>query len=389
MSALAYYTDRLRRSFAQNSGPGYKALPRQVLELFDLALRGHVEASEYYSYGFSREGVDATCMARYLPGRLHWMQVLPRVNEDAWNAIVENKWLFHRHYESFGLPLPRMLGVLHPRFGMTPDGVPLRNRTELHEAVSRAGIEGVVLKPVAGGEGRDVSVFRRIDVDHVESIDGSTIEPERLEARIAEAPDEGLLVEERVQTHPFFHEINPYTATTLRVVTLRDRGGEVHVAYAAARIGRKGAVVDNTAQGGFYARIDLRTGRLDEGHMKVDGAWKTTAQHPDSGVEIADRAVPGLAPTLDAVRRAAEVSGGLNSIGWDIIPTEPGPVIIEGNHDWDPLHQLAGNGYLQGSIPAALASWGLELSADGLPPRSWRGLAESVGWVFGKLRARA
>ena len=47
----------------------------------------------------------------------------------------------------------------------------------------------------------------------------------------------------------------PYSLNTLRVCTLTDDKGDVHVLYSFVRTGRHGSFVDNTTSGGLNALI--------------------------------------------------------------------------------------------------------------------------------------
>ena len=71
--------------------------------------------------------------------------------------------------------------------------------------------------------------------------------------------------------------------------------------------------------------------------------------------------------------RAAQVTPRLRSIGWDVALTPTGPVLIEGNPDWDlAMVQVHTDGYLQPTVRQQLAHFGLTFPEDQLPPVSLR-----------------
>ncbi len=59
------------------------------------------------------------------------------------------------------------------------------------------------------------------------------------------------------------------------------------------------------------------------------------ACHPDSGVVFDGFVVPRFFEAVDLVKACHSLLPGLHSIGWDVAVTPEGPVLLEGNDDWD------------------------------------------------------
>ena len=75
--------------------------------------------------------------------------------------------------------------------------------------------------------------------------------------------------------------------------------------------------------------------------------------------------------------RAAIATPGLNTVGWDVALTPEGPVLIEGNPDWDlPMVQVHTRGLLQPDVRKQLAEFGLSFPEGRLPPISLRKWSE-------------
>jgi hypothetical protein len=82
--------------------------------------------------------------------------------------------------------------------------------------------------------------------------------------------------------------------------------------------------------------VDPATGRLAKDYYgKPDHGGGRVQRHPDSGIEFEGWEVPFY---FEAVAMAKELHRrlyGIRSIGWDIAIGPDGPVIIEGNDNWE------------------------------------------------------
>jgi hypothetical protein len=102
---------------------------------------------------------------------------------------------------------------------------------------------------------------------------------------------------------------------------------------AAHRFGvNRSAPTDNYARGGVHARIDLATGRLSHavGNPKFNPG--THASHPDTGERIEGVEIPNWPSAMQAILDLAGAFGFLTFVGWDVIATNDGVVVIEGNN---------------------------------------------------------
>jgi hypothetical protein len=105
---------------------------------------------------------------------------------------------------------------------------------------------------------------------------------------------------------------------------------------AVYRMPTGAAVADNFDLGAIAAPIDLATGRLGAGVQKLgDHAANAVATHPDTGARIAGHVLPDWARALDLARRAHRALPSPRTtaaiIGWDVVLTPAGPVLLECN----------------------------------------------------------
>jgi hypothetical protein len=377
--------DRFQSAFRASTGAHCKPRSRQVRELVQLAMRRSFCREEYFAYRFYERDKSYAEMFRFMP-RIAMREALqPGVNDRQWVPILDNKWVFHQHYAPLGVPLPQLYGYFHTEHGLTRHGLPLRSVQDVLRLLREIRPQSLVIKPVGGLQGRSVLVFTSVthDGDQVEArtIDGRLMSFQdimahmtaehgiRYEPQIGYVVEGGgYLLEEKLDQHPFFAHLNPYTINTIRVVTFVESSGEAPIDFAALRLGRRGSTADNWAQGGISVAIDPVTGRLGRGFTKPKHGGEWLEVHPDTQVRFTDMVVPMWREILDVCRRAARVTPHVRSVGWDVLVTPSGPKLIEGNSNWDLMMvQVHSNGYLQPDVRERYARYGVRFPE--WPPR--------------------
>ena len=99
-------------------------------------------------------------------------------------------------------------------------------------------------------------------------------------------------------------------------------------------------VADNFAHGGIAAPVKIATGEVGAAVSKsVAGMVRGDSfpTHPDTGRPIAGLRLPNWQEVLDLCVRAHARFSEFHSIGWDVAIAEDGPILIEGNENWDPV----------------------------------------------------
>ena len=95
--------------------------------------------------------------------------------------------------------------------------------------------------------------------------------------------------------------------------------------------------VDNLAAGNIAAPIDEKTGKITGLGVYSDISKGPETFQPVIGVEIVGFQVSWWKESLALAKEAALFDKTNRSIGWDIVVTESGPGLIEGNFDWRKL----------------------------------------------------
>lgn len=155
------------------------------------------------------------------------------------------------------------------------------------------------------------------------------------------------LVSPLIEQADYSTKIYPKSVNTVRMLTMVDPVSQKpFIAVAAHRIGNEQSFpVDNCAMGSFTANIDIETGTIGKAVTTVlhgmQNQWHS--HHPDTGSPIEGVTIPNWQQIKSGILAIAENVKFLPYIGWDIVVTNDGFTIIEGNDGPDlKLHQVHG-----------------------------------------------
>ncbi|WP_261623331.1 sugar-transfer associated ATP-grasp domain-containing protein [Nesterenkonia marinintestina] len=253
---------------------------------------------------------------------------------------------------------PHLQDVLHNKFtffllmnqlGLDSDTVPLlgiHSRGDVHvfpedERIPLADFlterleigQKVFVKPFRGAEGKHVRAIRRTGEDGF-VMDGVPSTFDEVRRWLGGRP-RPMAIEAAVPQAEAQAALNPEATNTIRVLTMPDitRGKEPFIVIAVQRIATaRSNHLDNWTRGGLSAEIDIETGRLGKAsRLPESRELEWFSVHPDVGSQIEGVEVPFWEETKKLVLDAAQRLNFLEYIGWDIIISPTGPVILEGN----------------------------------------------------------
>lgn len=307
----------------------------------------------YYVYGLDRKSPRRTDVMPFnrfqrLRSRANLRTGLAPNNYN-YVCMLRDKFLFAQFASSLGLPTPKIFAW------MDRAGVTWLDRNETVPLENLAGSAGSTLdgfcKKFSGMQGSGAFPLR-IDGGEL-FIAGRPVQVDELGARLAGR----FLFQQRIEQHPAMRQLNASSVNTLRLVSFCSNQ-KAEVSFGALRIGTGQNNVDNWAAGGLIVKIDL-----DSGELRGDGFFKPgyggrTAVHPDSGVLFDGFRIPHFAQALAMVVGLHEYLPRIHSIGWDVAIAYDGPVIVEGNDDWDGVIQMVlDRGFLQRFMAACSDVW--------------------------------
>lgn len=284
--------------------------------------------------GFKPESAVAYDFVRndsgdYLPDTC-WRR-LSETNGPAARGVLANKLLFYLNYHR-ELPLPAVHafiagGEAVPVAGAAPLGSLERALDHLRERGA------LVVKPMGGDRGRGVHLVEAQGGEYLK--DGRPLSREEL-LEFLRGRDGSLLVE-KVQQADYANTIFPGSTNSLRLNVFGGAGTgyEPFLAVAGHRFGRTSSMpVDNTSKGGLICPVDTTDGRLGKGRMmpKHASSYVWFDQHPDTGAQLTGVEVPGFAAIVETLLDFSRRHPYLAYVGWDVVKTETGFVVLEANH---------------------------------------------------------
>lgn len=141
---------------------------------------------------------------------------------------------------------------------------------------------------------------------------------------------EGYIYQRKIENHSYLKSIaNTKASNTIRVLTYLSNSNEVHILSALIRLSLNSGYTDNLVNGGIAVGINKITGKLNESGL--DNLGKKKFEHPDGYVKFNDAQIPFWKEIIALSKKAALNFKETRLIGWDILLTEEGPVILEAN----------------------------------------------------------
>lgn len=192
--------------------------------------------------------------------------------------------------------------------------------------------KGTRVFKVIDGECADGVMLVEVCQDHV-LVDGQRCSKADF---IREHGNKRMIVQDVVQQHEALQVFGTKCVNTIRAVTIQGKSGEISVFAAFLRLGAtKDSFVDNRAKGGLGVGIDLDTGKLQQYGFPHDHFGVRTDVHPLSGVRFEGYQLPFWKETVELICNAHRQFYDIQSIGWDVVLTPHGPILLEGNDDWE------------------------------------------------------
>lgn len=306
---LGYYLKQLdREKFSKfltyNAKRTGKSKASILLDVLDSVFRYNISILEYFQFRFfelSREERENWAGTGYM------YEYQLNMNPKPERHILDDKTLFYKNYGEF---------FVHH----VADLESIKTNLEIGNQLLGNPSGKIVLKVSDGKCGKGVAIRNTSDFT--------------VESLIQYMEREGFeLAEEFLIQHPSLQELSPSAVNTVRIFTQLNAENEVEILGCRLRISVN-SPVDNMAAGNLAAPIDEKSGKVTGPGVYSDITKKEEFIHPVTGLAIEGFQVSFWKEALEMVTKAALKHPQNRSIGWDVVITEKGPGLIEGNHDW-------------------------------------------------------
>lgn len=141
-------------------------------------------------------------------------------------------------------------------------------------------------------------------------------------------PDTDLVVQRYTPGHPQISQLMPDNAPTIRILTVKPKGGMAKARSSLIKIGQSGDPI-MTAARSVWALIGS-DGQLAE--TGYDHEWRPIQSAPDTGVLFSDVAIPAFERAKQLCEQLHDGCPTSPIVGWDLtISDDSDPVIFEWN----------------------------------------------------------
>jgi len=145
------------------------------------------------------------------------------------------------------------------------------------------------------------------------------------------------LIENYIQQHDLLKALHPSSLNTIRISTVINNNGQIDLIGAALRMGTDSSFLDNFSKDGVAALIEIKSGKV-LGPVCFKNLEKhppaSATLHPTTSIPVVGLEIPFWKEVCEMVKKSAMVVSTVRTVGWDIVITENGPFLLEGNDNW-------------------------------------------------------
>ena len=287
--------------------------------------RSRISSEEFYLYQLylpeRRAAADTFLPRKRTLSLLAKLHRLTRPDLDS----LRDKRVFARRCAEAGLPTPPIIAQFDG--GARVDGAPLG-----------AGPVDLFAKPASRWGGLGALAWRFAGRGSYVDAEGRPWTGGEVEAELERRSEtEPLVVQERLSNHAALAPLTNGALCSARLLTCRRPDGGFDCVLPTFRLPWGSAIVDNFARGGIKAPLDLESGEITGSGVRLDEGCgvRVVERHPDTGEAFGGFRLPDWDAAVDLAMQAARAFEEVPFVGWDVAFVEDGPILLEGNVDWN------------------------------------------------------
>ena len=239
-----------------------------------------------------------------------------------YNIIINDKIVFHELMSYYGIPVSKMILIYKNQHFIIGNNIVKEDR--VNELLKSHEGDRIYVKLPSAGAAK--GVFVMIRENGVWMMNGKEVEAAMLKDTFG---SNDMFMESRLHQEPVLRAFNPDTINTIRILT-RNKDSKIDIVSAAVRFGRKGQYVDNMHAGGLAASVNIKTGKIESYAGRRFDPTKYE-EHPDSHLRFEGVQIPQWDEIKQLVYKTLLLLPPYFSVGFDIVTTENGPLILEIN----------------------------------------------------------
>jgi hypothetical protein len=304
-------------------------------------------------YTISPEASHDLAMAASVPGLddIHWMYLWSALGSTSDQALAADKLALATRICALGARVPPTLQEISvgskPRLDPWPWGkgrviVKPRHGSRARGIVSITPLAGIDAVSVSmGGERHTL----RMPIDELE----------RRLALLAER--DSLLVQPFLPTARQLADLSS-APVELRLTAVRLPDAPARVVSCVAKVQPPGAQVSTTMSGAMAVPVDPNRGIMSAAIL-FRRPGERFDHAPWNGAPVRGRTVPFFEETVGMVEAASQALPGLPAIGWDVLLTDDGPVVLEANTGlaWSFMHLWHAEARLPSPVLPVVRAW--------------------------------
>lgn len=260
--------------------------------------------------------------------------------------MTRDKGIFYRFCLANSVPVPELFAIFFKTgTGWSATGHQLQSRADWQELLDDRLPEQFVIKPATGSYSESVNVFARSG-DGFMDFAGRFYQTQDIIDWMADDPRyDCFVLQARLENHPELVRLSATQALqTVRVISFIDATGNCRILHAHFKPITGLHLSDTFLEGligNVEALVSLVDGRLQSAN-RIAGTGAGVMDvpiHPLTGLTFTGFQLPLWQEACQLVVDTAPKFLPLRAIGWDVALTPQGPVILEGNSQWDPPNQ--------------------------------------------------